>query len=129
MKYIAVLNKDSDSDYGVHFPDFLGCITAGSTIEEAKKMAQEVLTGHIGVMQDYGDFIPAPSSYEEIMKDPDNHGIAFFEVDVPEKDPAARCSVTLPQSVIDAVGEKNLSIFLTQAAREKLHLNTAGKHA
>ena len=33
--YIAILHKDKDSDYGVSFPDFPGCITAGSTLDEA----------------------------------------------------------------------------------------------
>jgi predicted RNase H-like HicB family nuclease len=37
--YIAVLHKDADSDYGVDFPDFPGCVTAGETLEEARKMA------------------------------------------------------------------------------------------
>jgi len=43
MEYIAYLHKDRNSDYGVSFPDFPGCITAGSTLEEAHKMAAEAL--------------------------------------------------------------------------------------
>ena len=34
--YIAVVHKDPKSDFGVSFPDFPGCITAGSSIDEAK---------------------------------------------------------------------------------------------
>ena len=34
--YIAVIHKDPDSDFGVSFPDFPGCITAGATIDEVK---------------------------------------------------------------------------------------------
>jgi hypothetical protein len=30
--YIALLRKDVDSDYGVEFPDFPGCVTAGTTL-------------------------------------------------------------------------------------------------
>ena len=37
MEYIAYLHKDKGSDYGVSFPDFPGCITAGKTLEEARK--------------------------------------------------------------------------------------------
>ena len=44
--YIALLRKDPDSDFGVDFPDFPGCITVGSTLEEARAMAAEVL-GHV----------------------------------------------------------------------------------
>jgi len=32
--YIAVIHKDPDSDFGVSFPDFPDCITAGATIDE-----------------------------------------------------------------------------------------------
>ena len=39
--YIALLRKHPDSDYGVDFPDFPGCITAGETLEDARRMAVE----------------------------------------------------------------------------------------
>src|SRR5689334_6632615 len=38
MHYIAYLHKTRRSDYGVSFPDFPGCITAGKTLEEARRM-------------------------------------------------------------------------------------------
>ncbi len=36
--YIAAVHKDPDSVFGVSFPDFPGCITAGDTIDEAKNL-------------------------------------------------------------------------------------------
>jgi predicted RNase H-like HicB family nuclease len=51
--YIAIVHKDSESDFGVSFPDFPGCITAGSNIDEAKDMAQDALALHIqGMLED-----------------------------------------------------------------------------
>ena len=47
MEYIAYLHKDKDSDFGVSFPDFPGCVTAGRTLEEARQMAVEALTLHM----------------------------------------------------------------------------------
>ena len=44
MEYIAYLHKDKKSDYGVSFPDFPGCITAGTSLEEARRMAAEALS-------------------------------------------------------------------------------------
>ena len=43
--YIAMLYKEPDSDFGVSFPDFPGCITAGTTLEEAWRLAEEALEG------------------------------------------------------------------------------------
>ena len=39
MDYIAYLHKDRISDFGVSFPDFPGCVTAGKTLEEARRLA------------------------------------------------------------------------------------------
>ena len=47
MEYIAYLHKDKNSDFGVSFPDFPGCVTAGKTLEEARKLAVEALTLHM----------------------------------------------------------------------------------
>jgi hypothetical protein len=41
MEYIAYLHKDKNSDYGVSFPDFPGCITARqSQITEIDRRAR-----------------------------------------------------------------------------------------
>ncbi len=58
--YTAFIHKDPDSCYGVTFPDFPGCISAGDTIEEAKEMAQEALELHIETMIEDGDELPDP---------------------------------------------------------------------
>ena len=50
-RYPALIHKEEHSDYGVSFPDFPGCITAGETLEEAYQMAEEALQVHIEGMQ------------------------------------------------------------------------------
>ena len=47
MEYIAYLHKDRKSDFGVSFPDFPGCVTAGNTLDEARRLAPEALALHI----------------------------------------------------------------------------------
>jgi len=69
--YIGVIHKDPDSDFGISFPDFPGCISAGSTLEEVMAMGREALGGHIDLMIDEGESIPAPSPIEAVMADPD----------------------------------------------------------
>lgn len=41
--FYAVFAPATEGGYNVSFPDFPGCVTFGSTLEEAQKMAQEVL--------------------------------------------------------------------------------------
>ncbi len=84
-RYIAVVHKDPDSDYGISFPDFPGCITAGHTIEEAGDMAYEALSFHIrGICED-GEEIPSPSAFEDISSDPEHtDAVAFLSVSLPD---------------------------------------------
>lgn len=81
--YIATVHKDKDSDYGVQFYDFLGCITAGETIEEARIMATEALEGHLKMMIEDGDKIPEPSLLETILTNQDHQdAIAYLVINV-----------------------------------------------
>jgi predicted RNase H-like HicB family nuclease len=85
--YIALVHKDPDSSYGVSFPDFPGCITAGDTIEEARKNAEEVLPFHIAGMLEDGETLPAPSTLEKIRADPENQdALAFLVITLAERD-------------------------------------------
>lgn len=121
--FIALLRKDQSSDYGVDFPDFPGCVTAGKTLEEARKAAVEALTFHIEGMRDDGDEIPRPSSLDNIMNNPDNQEAVVFIVDIPlSVEKVRRINVTLPEDIVYKIDRitKNRSRFLAQAAREKL---------
>lgn len=60
LNYIAIVHKDDGSDYGVSFPDFPGCVSAGSTLAEAHEGAAEALMLHIKGMQEDGEPIPEP---------------------------------------------------------------------
>jgi predicted RNase H-like HicB family nuclease len=130
--YIALIHKDSDSDYGVSFPDFPGCITAGNTIDEAKDMAQEALSGHITVMDEFGDKIPEPSNLEKIVSsNSDEKYIAFFIVSVPDKKSRkVRVNITVPEedlNQIDSFAKQHgmtRSAFLIKAAQETIHTSS-----
>ncbi len=122
--YIGLLRKDPDSDFGVDFPDFPGCVTAGSTLEEARRMAVEALTGHIEAMQEVGEPILSPSSIETIMTDPENAEAIPFPVTVPDRlTGAGQVDVTLSAGdlkKLDALAEKrgsSRSELLAEAAR------------
>ena len=83
ITYLATVHKDKDSDYGVQFYDFPGCISGGETIEEAKIMATEALNGHIAFMLADNEEIPHPSTLETILTDVDHQdAIAFILIEV-----------------------------------------------
>jgi predicted RNase H-like HicB family nuclease len=126
--YIAVVHKDRKSDFGVSFPDFPGCVTAGSTIDEAKDMAHEALSLHIKGMIEDGENIPAPSKLEDIMDDPDySDSAAILVVSVTKAKPrSVRVNITLPEDTlrkIDKAARKkgmSRSSYLVHAAQNAI---------
>lgn len=110
MDYIAVIHKDPDSDFGVSFPDFPGCVTASPTMDEAGPMAQEALEFHIEGMKEDGEPIPQPSALEEILADPDYaDALAYVVVSVPDgPERVLRINIEVPETAlrrIDALAE------------------------
>ena len=59
--YVAVVQKNEESDFSVDFPDFPGCVTADSTLDTAREMAQEALELHASGIFEDGDELPFPS--------------------------------------------------------------------
>src|SRR5579871_1438321 len=121
--YIALLRKDPRSDYGVDFPDFPGCITAGRTLEEARRMAGEALAFHVEGLRRDGEPIPPPSSMDSIMADRHNRSLVAFLVDLPASSRRrVRINVSLPEDVVRSIDRvaANRSSFLADAARERL---------
>ena len=123
--YIALIHKDADSDYSVSFPDFPGCVTAGSTIDEAKDLAHEALALHIKGMIEDGDRIPEPTTLEAVQADPaSGDDLAFMLVSGPDCSVrSVRVNVTIPEDAlrqIDEYAEQHgftRSGFLVRAAR------------
>nr|WP_294550456.1 type II toxin-antitoxin system HicB family antitoxin [uncultured Rhodopila sp.] len=117
--YRALLRKEPESDFGVDFPDFPGCATAGKTLEEARHMAAEALALHVeGMLEDH-EPIPEPSILDAIMGDPQNRDAVAFLVDVgtrPAK--SVRINVMLPEDLVAAIDhvESNRSRFLADTA-------------
>ena len=126
--YPAIVDKDPDSDFCVLFPDFPGCVSAGDTVDEALRYAEEALTGHIGMMLADDDEIPEPTPFVEIAKLSDATTVAIALVPVVFPGKAKRVNVMLDEGLlgeIDRVSE-NRSRFLADAARAELSRRRAG---
>lgn len=133
-EYIGVVHKDPSSDYGVSFPDFLGCITAGYTLYEAKEMAKEALQGHIDTMLEFGEPIPLPSSIDKIIKEDDEYKdtivcLISISVNTPH-DKRVRINIMLPEPLLSEIDNyasehynANRSAFLADAAKNAIQNN------
>ena len=120
--YPAIVDKEPGSDFCVVFPDFPGCVSAGSTLEEAFTGAHEALAGHVALMAADGDSLPEPTPLEQVAAERDATTVAVVLVSVGVPGKGKRVTVTLDDmllSEIDAAGN-NRSAFLAQAARAEL---------
>ncbi len=115
MNYIALIHKEENSDYGVSFPDFPGCISAGETLEQAKVMAQEALVSHIEILKEMSQPIPSPMSLEEIMSCPENRLAIAFLVEVPSHR-AIRINISLPEDVLSIIDRRARRLHLSRSA-------------
>ena len=62
VRYPAKINySKEDKSFLVEFSDLKGCLTEGSTLEEALKNAKEALTGYLASIFERGYVIPKPS--------------------------------------------------------------------
>ncbi len=125
--YVALIHREPGSDYGVSFPDFPGCITAGATLDEAVEMGQEALGLHIRGMVEDGEPVPAASSLETVMADPQNRDATAVLMVAPVM-PAkiVRVNISLPEDVLGAIDRHaeqqglTRSGFLARAAKQAM---------
>ncbi|QWG11365.1 type II toxin-antitoxin system HicB family antitoxin [Bradyrhizobium sediminis] len=126
-QYIGLIHKEADSHFGVSFPDFPGVATAGTTLDDARAMAEEALAFHIEGLVEDGEAIPEPSSLEDVMADPDNQsGVAILVAAKTEAPKVVRVNVTLPGDILEQIDKYaeahglSRSGFLTQAAKKAM---------
>ncbi len=132
--YIGLIYKDAESDFGVSFPDFPGVVTAGTTLDDARAMAEEALAFHVEGMVADGEAIPEPSSLEEVMADPDNKGGVVILVGVKtDARKAVRVNVTFAEDVLERIDQFatahgfTRSGFLARAAKRVMEEDDRGK--
>ncbi len=116
MQYLAYLHKDRNSDYGVSFPDFPGCITAGKTLEEAHRLAAEALTFHIQGLLEDGEAIPEPSTLDDLASDPDRKNAITFLVSVEPVEKTVRVNITARESQLTQIDRLAAEAGMTRSA-------------
>jgi predicted RNase H-like HicB family nuclease len=116
MDYIAYLHKEANSDFGVSFPDFPGCVTAGRTLEEARRMAVEALNLHVRGMLEDGEEIPEPSTLDELANDRAMRGAVAFLVTLQPLENTVRVNITARQSQLEQIDRLAKAAGLTRSA-------------
>jgi len=125
--YTAVFERAGSGGYGVFFPDLDGCTSAGGTIEEAARNAEEALRAHVELMLEDGEALPEATPPERIKVDDDIDEAArmLIRVDLPGR--AIRLNISIEETLVAAIDKAaeqrgmSRSAFLAEAARRALH--------
>ena len=118
-------------NYGILFPDFLGCVSSGNTVEAAVRSGQEALQFHIEGMEEDGDTIPEPGKHDlqsvaatfTVPDDPDpDDWVGLMPITVAIADGSDRVEVDLPLSLARDVDEfaADRRHFIIEATRREL---------
>jgi predicted RNase H-like HicB family nuclease len=132
MHYVAVIEKEEDSAFGVWFPDVEGCFSAGESLEEAVANAAAALRQHVEAVESAGRSVPAARAVDDVRLDKDVRAslkasaVLFAVPLLADAGRTVRINVSLDKGLVDqidaAAAARGLtrSAFLAQAAREKI---------
>ena len=131
MRYVSFIHKDRDSDYGISFPDFPGCVSVGDTIDDAVRHGCEALAFHVEGLLDDGEAIPVPRPIEAIKADPEladwRRGADIVLIPLlRDRGSSQRVNISLDRGLLEAIDDEakrrqmTRSAFLASAARHEL---------
>lgn len=127
--YLAVVDKDADSAFGLWFPDVPGCFSAAD--EEA-----DIVSNAVEALRLFAEdeILPSPSPHEAIVSREDvrealAQGAYLLSVPLIEADTAVvRANVTFERGMLRAIDDAarrmgvTRSAFLASAARDKIEM-------
>jgi predicted RNase H-like HicB family nuclease len=66
-EYTVIIEPADDGTFSVYVPDLPGCVSTGTTREQAVDSIREAIAGHIQVLKDLGEPVPPPRSQSQVV--------------------------------------------------------------
>jgi predicted RNase H-like HicB family nuclease len=119
--------------FGISFPDFPGCVSAGKTVDEAILRGRETLAFHIEGMIEDGETLPEPRTLDELWKDKafkaearDVKRVCVVEVPFELPGKPVRVNISIDDRLLSAIDRaadtagQTRSAFIADAARNRI---------
>jgi predicted RNase H-like HicB family nuclease len=126
IRYFTGIIEAGKTGYGVYFPDLPGCVSAGKTVEDAARNAEEALSLHLRGMIEDGDELPPATAPERIRTTRGSVEVARFLVRGEAPSKSVRLNISLDKTLIAKIDRaaKTRSMtrsgFIAQAATRAL---------
>lgn len=124
------LIHEAKGRYGVSFPDFPGCVAAGSTADEALRRGAETLRFHVAGMIEDGETLPTLRGLAELRRDKnfgaDVKGAVIVGVNVELPGKSVRVNISLEERLLESIDRaasvagQSRSGFLAEAAERRI---------
>ena len=69
MEYVVIF-EEGENSCSAYVPELPGCIAAGDTIKEVRRLIAEAIEFHIEGLREYGEYVPPPSPSSPVPIDP-----------------------------------------------------------
>jgi len=115
MHYVAVIDKDPDSAYGIRFPEVSGCFSAADTFEEIVPNAIEALSLF------FEDSEPVPprgleAVREQVAEDIANGAVLMMIPYIQDRKRVVRVNLSLEKGFLDTLDEAARMRRMTRSA-------------
>jgi predicted RNase H-like HicB family nuclease len=67
MEYTVIIEPADDGTFSVYVPDLPGCISTGTTRDDAIDSIRQAIAGHVQTLRDLGEAVPPPRSQSQVV--------------------------------------------------------------
>jgi predicted RNase H-like HicB family nuclease len=67
VNYTVIIEPADDGTFSVYVPDLCGCVSTGTTRDDAINSIREAIAGHVQTLRDLGEPVPPPRSQSQIV--------------------------------------------------------------
>lgn len=107
MLYPVAIDR-GESSFGVRVPDIPGCFSGGDDYQSALDSVREAIEAHIELLVEDGELLPAATTIEAFLDEPEYAGViwALVDVDVTRlMGKSEKINVTLPALLIRRIDQ------------------------
>ena len=67
VQYTVIIEPADDGTFSVYVPDLPGCVSTGTSRQDAIDSIREAIHGHVQTLKELGEPVPPPRSQSQIV--------------------------------------------------------------
>ena len=112
----GILERGARKTFAVWFPDFPGCVAAGTSQGDALEKAEHALAQMVDGLSEREQPLPDPTPFEAISIPKGCVPIAYFAVGVEPPNPSERVNIYLPRNLIARADERATELGMSRSS-------------